>query len=277
MGDTSMIAALPMAIALSMLLQPIPSAVGAPGGEGALISPQASQVTVSCDAFAPAERGSGGAALVRDLTVNPGATFIVTLCQNASTGFSWDQPVFDHALFTALDHTATAPGEQLLGAAGIETWTFQSLAGGDGTILFTYSQPWSGGTKAAWTLKLNVHASAPAAASRSVPCGPQGDVAGFIHPDPLTLAVGQTFDLTLCANPSTGFSWKQVDLTGGQLQTVAHETAVSETGLLGAPGSETWTFKAVSSGTHDLVFWYLRTWEGSMQLGIVWLTVQVTD
>jgi predicted secreted protein len=275
MGDTPMLAAL-TALAMSMLLlQPTLPTAGTPAGAGNLISPAGAQLTVPCDAFSSTERGAGSTGVVRDLAVVAGGTFTVTMCSNPSTGFSWEQPAFDHTFLASLDHVATAPGEQLVGAAGSETWTFRVLGDGKGTLAFSYSQPWNGGTKAAWTLTINV-STAAANATRTVSCDERGVVTGVVRPDPLTVSVGETLAITLCANPSTGFSWNRVDFGNSGFQLVSHETAASATGLIGASGTETWTFKALRAGDADLVFWYLRAWEAGPQIGVVWLAVHVT-
>ena len=269
------------AAALSLLLlQPMPVTGAAPVGEGNLISPGPIQLTVDCDAFVPAERGAASINLVRDLPVNAGDTLIVTLCSNGTTGFSWEQPVFDPAVVAVMNHAVNAASDQqLMGAAGTETWTFRLLDAKAGNIDFTYSQPWSGGTKAAWTLRVNLQAASVAtvAVQRSVPCGENGAVTGVVRPDPVSVKVGESFKVELCSNPSTGFAWNPVNLGNDQLQVVSHETAPASSGLIGAAGTETWTVKAAGAGDHDLVFWYLRSWEGTPQIGVVWLAVHVTE
>jgi len=78
----------------------------------------------------------------------------------------------------------------------------------------------------------------------------------------IKVKVGQEFNITLESNPTTGYQWqlaKQLDRSIVEL--VRSEYRPSESGLLGAGGIEVWTFKAVKSGTAEISFEYVRSWE----------------
>ncbi|MCK4387345.1 MAG: protease inhibitor I42 family protein [Dehalococcoidia bacterium] len=79
------------------------------------------------------------------------------------------------------------------------------------------------------------------------------------------VAVGDSFTVTLCSNPTTGFQWSETAQISDQtvLQPVDHKFVPPEkTGVEGAPGQETWTFKALEKGTSVISMEYSRPWEG---------------
>ncbi len=79
------------------------------------------------------------------------------------------------------------------------------------------------------------------------------------------VAVGDSFAVTLCSNPSTGFQWSETAQISDQavLQLVDHKFMPPEkTGVEGAPGQETWIFKALEKGTSVISMEYSRPWEG---------------
>jgi len=78
-------------------------------------------------------------------------------------------------------------------------------------------------------------------------------------------AVGDTFTVTLCSNATTGFQWSESAQISDQtvVQQTGHEfVAPDAKGLVGAPGKEVWTFKALKKGTSAISLEYSRPWEG---------------
>lgn len=85
------------------------------------------------------------------------------------------------------------------------------------------------------------------------------------------LTEGSTVTVALCSNPTTGFQWGQAK--------VADQTVVAETGhefvapgnaengepLMGAPGQDVWTFKALKKGSTNISIDYSRPWEDGEQ------------
>jgi len=111
------------------------------------------EVEVSCDEFMNVKHIS------KEIEVNAGDSFKVTLCSNPTTGFEWSESaqIGDQAVVKQVNHKFTAPkNKQLAGAAGQEIWTFRALQEGTTTISMEYSQPWEGGTKVEWTFELTV-------------------------------------------------------------------------------------------------------------------------
>ena len=116
------------------------------------------RLTIACDEFAAAQDPvSGKSPLGREAWIRVGSAVTVTLCSNASTGFSWGALKYDHATLALKKHWSTPPKTPMPGAAGTESWTFTVLRAKSSTVSVQYSRPWTGGEKAVWTLTLKVH------------------------------------------------------------------------------------------------------------------------
>jgi len=76
---------------------------------------------------------------------------------------------------------------------------------------------------------------------------------------------GGVLTVTLGSNPTTGFSWTDAAQIGNPaiLQQTENKLLLPEgEGIVGAPGSQAWTFKALQKGTTTINMEYSRPWEG---------------
>lgn len=83
----------------------------------------------------------------------------------------------------------------------------------------------------------------------------------------LDVAVNDSFEITLCSNPTTGFKWVETAQISDTtvLQQIEHEFIGPESEPPpppGTPGQEIWTFKALKKGTTTVSMEYSRPWEG---------------
>lgn len=81
----------------------------------------------------------------------------------------------------------------------------------------------------------------------------------------VTVAEGGTLTVSLGSNPTTGFTWDQAAQIADPtiLQQTGSELLPAEgQGLVGAPGTQVWTFKALAKGTTTVAMEYSRPWEG---------------
>jgi len=78
------------------------------------------------------------------------------------------------------------------------------------------------------------------------------------------VAAGDSFTVTLCSNPTTGFEWEPARISDQTVfQETDHEFVPSQAkGVEGAPGKEVWTFKALKKGTSTVSMEYSRPWAG---------------
>ena len=93
----------------------------------------------------------------------------------------------------------------------------------------------------------------------------------FTHVNAVTreveVAKGGTITITLGSNQTTGFQWSELAQIGDAtiMEQTSHEyvalEAESGAEVMGAPGKEEWTFKALKSGTTTISMEYSRPWE----------------
>jgi len=80
------------------------------------------------------------------------------------------------------------------------------------------------------------------------------------------IAVGESFQVVLPSNQTTGYKWELVDLTKDVLAQVKNEYRVSKkyaANVVGAGGEETWTFKVLKDERSHIVMEYRRPWSKS--------------
>ncbi len=227
------------------------------------------RINIGCDAFTPATRDSSQVNLQRTVTMGDHGTLLVAVCSNPTTGFRWTWPAYTHGLLKYVARSYTEPAPGLVGAAGKDLFRFRANHDGTGRIRLTYSQPWAGGQKATWTLTLTVRAmrTDPSVRSTSttVTCdqfAAAQDATGHAAvARTITASVGGTLVVKLCSNASTGFSWEQPTFDTTKLQLQRHATS-EPSGLPGAAGTETWTFRVLSAGDSTVSFAYSRPWTG---------------
>lgn len=107
-------------------------------------------VEVSCDDFMRDKH------LSKEIEVNVGDTFTVTLCSNPTTGFQWKYETIGKIVLQETDHEFVPPGGDIPGAAGKDIWTFEAVDSGQTELRMEYNQPWEGGEKGEWTYTLTV-------------------------------------------------------------------------------------------------------------------------
>ena len=79
----------------------------------------------------------------------------------------------------------------------------------------------------------------------------------------LAVGNGQTFKVTLCSNPSTGFSWEEPTAEGDHsVELVERNVLQTVGGPPGEAGQEQFTFRATAAGRTVLHFVYSQPWQG---------------
>ena len=80
--------------------------------------------------------------------------------------------------------------------------------------------------------------------------------------DTYTLQIGQHVDITLNANPSTGYSWSWINKASVTTVDSIAAISVSTNNVPGSPSQEIWRFKAVKLGSDSIKFRYAQPWLG---------------
>lgn len=87
-----------------------------------------------------------------------------------------------------------------------------------------------------------------------------------LEPDEYEIAIGETFEVKLSANPSTGYSWNWVNkesITVVNLSNsvyVKNEPTNDEVIMVGVGGNEKWTFVGVEAGEETIILEYTPSW-----------------
>lgn len=81
------------------------------------------------------------------------------------------------------------------------------------------------------------------------------------------VAVGDLVKVTLCSNPTTGFSWHEPAISDAAVVSLADKTfgaaPAGETGpAVGAAGTDSFTLRATAKGTSTVVLRYSQPWSG---------------
>lgn len=82
------------------------------------------------------------------------------------------------------------------------------------------------------------------------------------------LRVGQVLEITLEANPTTGFGWEVLEVEGAVVEQQgekAYKPRETDGRRVGVGGWETFTFKAVKAGAAELKLVYRRSWEKDVE------------
>lgn len=109
-------------------------------------------VAIDCAAFESAT------AATASVDAPAGSAVVLTVCSNASTGFTWTTASSsDPAVAVPGEWVSVAPAEPMPGAAGSQVLTIAADAAGTAVISASYDRPWDGGEKGAWTLELTVN------------------------------------------------------------------------------------------------------------------------
>ncbi len=94
----------------------------------------------------------------------------------------------------------------------------------------------------------------------------------------VTLASGDTIEVTLEGNATTGFSWELVDYDPMVVTTEGEAVYESEdTELVGVGGAWTWTLVAQEPGECVVQFVYRRSWEDEQPEATFSFTANVTE
>lgn len=79
------------------------------------------------------------------------------------------------------------------------------------------------------------------------------------------LKKGQRLEISLEANPTTGYEWEVEKLDEQILRPVGEPEFKPQSDLMGAPGVQTLHFQAVSAGQTTLRLMYHRRWEKGVE------------
>ncbi len=77
----------------------------------------------------------------------------------------------------------------------------------------------------------------------------------------IAMSAGDRIDVSLEANPSTGYTWELVPSEDDVLRQVGEAEYLAGSELFGAPGRMTFSFECANPGVTELTLVYHRPWE----------------
>jgi len=80
--------------------------------------------------------------------------------------------------------------------------------------------------------------------------------------DNYNLKIGQHVDVTLNANPLTGYSWSWINKASVTTVDSVVAISVSNNNVPGSPSQEIWRLKAIKAGSDSIKFRYAQPWVG---------------
>jgi predicted secreted protein len=90
----------------------------------------------------------------------------------------------------------------------------------------------------------------------------------------VSMSVGDTLEVILHANPTTGYCWTPTAPISQWLILTGHKHEPSSS-MPGAPGLSTFSFVAISPGDCDLTMVYARPWENTPPLETYTVSVHI--
>jgi inhibitor of cysteine peptidase len=92
----------------------------------------------------------------KTITVNEGATIKVSLDENPTTGYSWNETVTSGLTIAYSEYVSGGSG--LMGAGGVHEWTIKATGKGHQQFSAVYKRPWepTAGNETTYTLDVLV-------------------------------------------------------------------------------------------------------------------------
>ena len=107
-------------------------------------------VDITCDQFNENHH------MRNEFQVEIGDKIRAKLCSNPTTGFKWEYEMSNDNVLKEEDYDFEEPKGNVVGAPGIDVWTFEAVNKGTTEVRMAYSQPWEGGEKEEWTYSITV-------------------------------------------------------------------------------------------------------------------------
>ena len=76
------------------------------------------------------------------------------------------------------------------------------------------------------------------------------------------IEIGDKVTVRLCSNPTTGFQWSYEMSGDTVLKERYHDFEEPDSDVVGASGTDVWTFEGTAKGTTEVLMEYSKPWEG---------------
>lgn len=92
----------------------------------------------------------------KTITVDEGASIIITLDENPTTGYSWNETVTSG--LSVVDNKFVSSNTGLIGSGGVHEWTIKATGKGMQQFTAVYKRPWepAAGNETTFTISITV-------------------------------------------------------------------------------------------------------------------------
>ena len=173
-----------------------------------------------------------------NITVVQGQNFTMQLQSNPSTGYHWELS-YNNSSITLVNRTYIASSMTAVGAPSADVFTFQGITTGTSLITFNNISP---SNQTANNVTYTITCT-----TLNVPTG-----------NAVLVSNGQNFTIQQPSNPSTGYQWNAT--YDNATLTLVNQTFVgssASTAVVGAGGTELFTFRGTQMGTGVIVLSYI--------------------
>lgn len=185
-----------------------------------------------------------------------GTLFNISLQSNPSTGYSWNLGPFDSYILRQQGQPRfESYARGVPGAMGNQIFSFRARNFGGTTVRFAYSGP-MGGVPPAQTFTCVIDVDGPS--SETVTIG------NWSNNSTVNVNVGDTLVVRLSGNQTAGYTWNPAPMTPGILSFQGSNYVKNNSGLMGAGGTQVFTYKVVGGGGFFLRFAYRQSFNPSL-------------
>ncbi|HEY5527318.1 MAG TPA: protease inhibitor I42 family protein [Candidatus Anoxymicrobiaceae bacterium] len=217
--------------------------------------------TTSTPSSTPTNQNIVGSVTGESVQAFAGSDFKVSLASNPTTGYVWSITTPPSSAVVTQKGSSTfissTTSTAVVGAGGLEVWTFHAVAAGTTQIVFTNQQAQSAsGAQPAQTHVVSVQVVAK-------PTKPVSPPKTYTNPaTPINETVGREFKINVPEQTaSTGFKWLLASSYNHKVCVFEGVTFLAASSQVGAAQTEVWRFLATGAGTTKLVFNYVQPFD----------------
>jgi inhibitor of cysteine peptidase len=192
------------------------------------------------------------------VAIAQGATLVLRLKSNPTTGYSWQIATHDATLLRPIGPPRYVRPQTLrMGAGGYQEFRFEARATGETTLTLNYARPFEKNAPPARTYSLTLNIGNFGVLAHQIIIVTDADESGVVD-----LARGTLLTVSLPSNPTTGYGWQVASDSAQRLRSTGKPVYVAPARTLpGAGGYQEFLFEAASPGDTTLVLMYKRPFE----------------
>ena len=205
--------------------------------------------------------------LGKTVKAQPGSLVDVELAENGTTGYMWKCTWEPTAAVTLVRSATIGPATEMPGAGWTRHFLLLVNQATKATVTVQYGRWWDKGER-----------NEPKSFTIDASVAPDVTIRAADFHGEANLKVGQTAEIILATNPTTGFSWKFAYAPAGTILEVVSDAYVQCKPVVPGKGGERHILlRAKQAGQCVITAQYQRSWEGGEKQTPKTLTVKVAQ